>query len=140
MTEYFNEWGQEPLREPDDVADPDETALVFTSDGQVLGAKNMRLTPLTEEDIARALARTEVVETEQGDLLVAPGRAYFIGKDSDPLIPMWGGSIEMEVELPEDQFWRVVEALLGSEAAREMKQDLEDILRWEGEGGPCMVG
>ena len=92
-------------------------------------AKDMALT-VTMEDIREVLAHTEILETGQGDLIVSPGQVWL---SSGTLIESY------EIELREDQFWTLVGVMLGEDAVREMKQELDDLLRWEAEGGACLA-
>lgn len=86
---------------------------------------------VTMKDIGEVLAHTEVVETPDVDLVVSPGQVWLVPKHEQQ-------TLSWEVEISEESFWLIVGVVYGAEVVREMKQDLEDLLRWEEEGGPCV--
>lgn len=86
---------------------------------------------VSPQDVRDVLAHTEIIETEEMDLVCSPGQVWVVEKENQrPLT--W------EVSLHEDQFWLVVGAVWGANVVSEMKAELEDMLRWEGEGGSCL--
>lgn len=91
-----------------------------------------RLTPVTAEEVREALAHTEVIETPTVDFVLSPGQVWAVQKTK------WADTHQIEV--PEETFWELVAFCLGEAALVEMKQDLEDLLVWEGEGGSCTPG
>src|SRR5687768_12219706 len=82
-------------------------------------------------NIREVLAHTEIVETDQGDLIASPDQVWLIPKGEQQ-------TLSWEVNLSEEQFWTIVGAVWGLEIVREMKEELNDWLRWEEEGGPCL--
>jgi hypothetical protein len=91
--------------------------------GAPYGLQNATIELLPEDEADRL--GEDVAELEE--LRVAPGQVWLLGKPVSPL--SW------DVQLSEEQFWNLVDMLLGPEVVAEMKHDLEDVLRWEGEGG-----
>lgn len=83
------------------------------------------------DNIRDVVAHTEVIPTEHGDLIASPGQVWLMSEGELP-------SLTMEVELTEEQFWVLLDIMGGPEFAAEVRQDVNDVLRWEGEGGPCL--
>jgi hypothetical protein len=111
--EHYNEWGREPLREPDPLP-------------------ALSPQPLTVQDVQEAVARTVIIETPQGDLLCSPGQIGLVKRGDVE----WPYGVA-DVTLTEEQFWQVVHAVYGSDEVARLRQDADAILRWEGEGGSC---
>jgi hypothetical protein len=88
--------------------------------------------PLTADDLREALGRTVIIETPQGDLVCAPGQTYLVGPPNREWVEV------TDVTLTEEQFWQVVHAVYGPDEVARLRQDVDAILRWEGEGGPCL--
>lgn len=80
--------------------------------------------------IRDAVLHTEIIESEQGDLVASPGQLWLMSERPPQ-------EISWEITVTEEQFWRVVAAVYGPEVVVEMKQELEAVLAWEGEGGSC---
>lgn len=82
------------------------------------------------EHVRDVLAHTEVIETPTVDFILGPGHVWAVQKTK------WADTHEIQV--PEETFWELVAFCLGEASLVEMKQDLEAMLVWEGEGGACL--
>lgn len=108
---------------------PDPASSSFEIEGQAYGMKEVTLAPVTAEEIRDVLAHTEVIHTPEADFVLSPGQVWVVA--TQPVL-------EWEVEISEEQFWKILLMVGGPELAREVAMDVEDVLRWEGEGGSCL--
>jgi hypothetical protein len=132
-----DEWqyGPPPPAPPQPVVSFDTgsiTGLAWGNAGAVYGIKNAKLMPVTAEEIRDVLSHVEVIETHEVDLVCSPGQMWVVEKKPRPI------TMEFEATLTEEQFWKVVDLVCGPEMAADIRRDVDDILRWEGEGGPCL--
>jgi len=93
------------------------------------------ITPLLPSDVADVLAHTDIVEGQEGDLIAGPECAWVVARD---VFARDRVAHEFVLDVPEDQFWRLVTLFGGQDFAEELRHDLDDMLRWESEGGSCV--
>lgn len=141
MTEYFNEWGQEPLREPDSVFDNVVVTPPSDPSPQPDGPVVLAMSEVVDR-IKGVLGETQVLQLGPGhEVVFTESNGWDLRGAPDDMVfskTMRGGRMEWEVQCSEETFWSLCAQFLGPQGVREMKQDLEDLLRWEGEGGPCL--
>lgn len=83
--------------------------------------------------VADVIAHTEIVHVGEVDVVTSPESAFVVGKSFSE-----GWSAQYVVDVSEDRFWELVEMFFGPEEVVEMKLHLDDMLRMESEGGPCL--
>lgn len=82
--------------------------------------------------IRDVILHTEIIETPDVDLVVSPGQVWLMAHDGAPPV------ITGEIELNEEQFWQLLRVFLSAEEVAQIRHDVDDVLRWEGEGGSCL--
>lgn len=93
-----------------------------------------------EARVWEVLAQTEVIHLGPGhDVVLTPDAGWDLRGTGPTLVTgQWSGSLEMEFEVSEEQFWRMCTLFLGPQEVVAMKQELADLMAWEGEGGSCI--